>query len=86
VLLISQVAGAAEELTDALIINPYDAEGVADSIRQALEMPIDERRRRMRAMRAYLQAHDLRAWAEACLRDAGVSMDRLLGMEANALG
>jgi trehalose 6-phosphate synthase/phosphatase len=86
VLLISQMAGAAEELTDALIINPYDAEGVADSIRQALEMPIDERRRRMRAMRAYLQAHDLRAWAEACLRDAGVSMDRLLGMEANALG
>ena len=52
VLLISQMAGAAEELTDALIVNPYDAEGVADSIRHALEMPVDERRRRMRAMRS----------------------------------
>ena len=76
VLLISQMAGAAEELTDALIINPYDAEGVADSIRQALEMPIDERRRRMRAMRAYLQVHDINAWMDGCLADAGMSMDQ----------
>jgi trehalose 6-phosphate synthase len=76
VLLISQMAGAAEELTDALIINPYDAEGVADSIRQALEMPIDERRRRMRAMRAYLEVHDINAWMDGCLADAGMSMDQ----------
>ena len=75
VLLISQMAGAAEELTEALIINPYDAEGVADSIRYALEMPADERRRRMGAMRAYLQAHDLHAWAEGCLSNVGVSIN-----------
>jgi trehalose 6-phosphate synthase/phosphatase len=89
VLLISQMAGAAEELTDALIINPYDAEGVADSIRQALDMPIDERRRRMHAMRQYLRIHDLYAWAEACLSDAGASMDhrvRMVRMEASTLG
>jgi trehalose 6-phosphate synthase/phosphatase len=89
VLLISQMAGAAEELTDALIINPYDAEGVADSIRRALDMPVDERRRRMRAMRQYLRTHDLYAWAEACLRDAGVSTDhmaRMVRMEAGTLG
>jgi trehalose 6-phosphate synthase len=85
VLLISQMAGAAEELTDALIINPYDAEGLADSIRQALEMPADERRRRMRAMRAYLQAHDLHAWVEGCLSDVGVSRNRMDRMEANTL-
>jgi trehalose-6-phosphate synthase len=72
VLLVSQMAGSAEELTDALIINPYDSDGLADTIRQALEMPVDERRQRMRAMRAYLQTHDLYAWADACLRDAGV--------------
>jgi len=82
VLLISQMAGAAEELTDALIINPYDAEGVADSIRYALEMPADERRRRMSAMRAYLQTHDLHAWAEGCLSDVGVSINRLDRMGA----
>ena len=72
VLLVSHMAGAAEELTDALVINPYDLEGVADSIRQALEMPIEERRSRMRRMRAYLATHDIRAWADECLRDAGL--------------
>lgn len=72
VLLVSHMAGAAEELTDALVINPYDPEGVADSIRQALEMPRQERRERMHRMRTYLAAHDIRAWADDCLRDAGI--------------
>lgn len=72
VLLVSQMAGAAEELTDAVIINPYDSEGVADAIAAALEMPMEERRRRMRAMRAYLQSHDIHAWVKHCLRDAGL--------------
>ncbi len=72
VLLVSQMAGAAEEMTDALVINPYDPEGGADTIRQALEMPAEERTERMRRMRAYLEAHDIRAWADACLRDAGL--------------
>ena len=72
VLLVSHMAGAAEELTDALVINPYDLEGLADSIRQALEMPLEERRKRMRRMRGYLATHDIRAWADECLRDAGL--------------
>ncbi len=72
VLLVSHMAGAAEEMSGALVINPYDPEGVADSIRQALEMPLEERRNRMRRMRAYLEAHDIRAWADNCLRDAGI--------------
>lgn len=86
VLLISQMAGAAEELTEALIINPYDAEGLGDKIREALQMPIEECRRRMGAMRQYLQTHDLYAWAEACLGHAGFSTDRLVKMKANTLG
>ena len=72
VLLVSHMAGAAEEMTDALVINPYDPEGVADSIRQALEMPLQERRERMRRMRTYLATHDIQAWADECLRDAGI--------------
>ena len=72
VLLVSHLAGAAEELTDALVINPYDLEGVADSIRQALEMPPEERQNRMRRMRDYLATHDIKAWADECLRDAGL--------------
>ena len=69
VLLVSHMAGAAEELSDALVINPYDHEGVAEAIRDALEMPPGERHTRMHRMRAYLAAHDLRAWADDCLRN-----------------
>ena len=72
VLLVSHMAGAAEELTDALVINPYDLEGVADAIRQAIEMPLEERRERMHRMRTYLETHDIRAWSDECLRDAGI--------------
>jgi len=72
VLLISQMAGAADELTEATIINPYDPEGLADAIKEALEMPEEERRRRMRAMRAYLETHDVHAWVDDCIRDAGL--------------
>ena len=72
VLLVSEMAGAADELTDALIVNPYDPEGMADAIKQALEMPEEERRHRMREMRTYLEAHDIHDWVDNCLRDAGV--------------
>ena len=71
VLLVSQMAGAADELSDALIINPYDREGVADAMRQALEMPMGERQRRMRRLRIHVEAHNIKAWAEGCLADAG---------------
>ncbi|WP_447978921.1 alpha,alpha-trehalose-phosphate synthase (UDP-forming) [Candidatus Nitrospira bockiana] len=74
VLLISQMAGAAEELREALIINPYDSEGLADSIKEALEMPEDERRRRMRVMREYLRDHDVHAWVDDCLNDAAAAV------------
>ena len=44
VLILSQFTGASRELTDALIVNPYDIEQMADAIRLALEMPPEERR------------------------------------------
>ena len=50
-LILSQFTGATRELRDAMIVNPYDAEQVAESIRAALEMDPDERRERMRRMR-----------------------------------
>ena len=52
VLLISQMAGASEELPGASVINPYEIEGLAETIKDAIEMPLDERRRRMRRMRS----------------------------------
>jgi trehalose 6-phosphate synthase len=69
VLLVSQMAGAAEELPGAIVINPYETEGVAEAIKAALEMPKDECQRRMHRMRSYLSAHDVQAWAERCLSE-----------------
>jgi len=48
VLILSQFAGAAEELTEALIVNPYNIEATADVVRAALEMPLPERARATR--------------------------------------
>ena len=70
VLLVSHMTGAAEELAEALIINPYDTDGVADAIKDALEMPADERRERMLAMRTYLATHDIHRWVDGCMADA----------------
>jgi trehalose 6-phosphate synthase/phosphatase len=67
VLLLSEFAGAAAELNGAVNVNPYDVEGLADSIRRALSMPIEERRARMRGLRRRVLAHDVRAWVEAFL-------------------
>src|SRR4030095_10513372 len=47
----SSLAGAAQELHEALIINPYDIEGFADALTRAIDMPMEERRTRMRALR-----------------------------------
>jgi trehalose-6-phosphate synthase len=63
VLILSQFAGAAHELTDALVVNPYDTEQLADSIRQALEMWPEERRLRMQRMRATVREHNVYRWA-----------------------
>jgi trehalose 6-phosphate synthase len=74
---VSHLAGAAEELSGALVVNPYDQEGMADSIRRALEMPENERRERMRQMRLHLITHDIYHWAESCLRDVDIEVDQL---------
>ncbi|GGJ15012.1 alpha,alpha-trehalose-phosphate synthase (UDP-forming) [Neoroseomonas lacus] len=51
VLILSQFAGAAEELTDALLVNPYDPDAIADAMNTALEMPLGERQQRHAALR-----------------------------------
>ncbi|HJR61485.1 MAG TPA: trehalose-6-phosphate synthase [Vicinamibacterales bacterium] len=67
VLVLSEMTGAAQELTDALIINPYHIDGFASAIDQAIGMPADERRRRMRAMRRIVAGHDVFVWASDIL-------------------
>ena len=59
VLILSEFAGAADELVDACIVNPYDVDGVAAAIHDALCMPGPERRLRMRQLRAKVFERDV---------------------------
>jgi trehalose 6-phosphate synthase len=63
VLILSTFAGASRELSDAIIVNPYDIDELADAIRQAIEMNPDERESRMRRMRQVVAEHNVYRWA-----------------------
>jgi trehalose 6-phosphate synthase len=78
VLVLSMLAGAAEELHAAVLVNPHDSEGVADGIETALTMPLDERRARHAAMLEMLRRNDIDRWRErfigALRESAGASV------------
>jgi trehalose 6-phosphate synthase/phosphatase len=63
VLLLSEFAGAASELAEAVQVNPYDIDGTAEAIHRALLMPTEERRSRMRALRARVLSYDVNRWS-----------------------
>jgi trehalose-6-phosphate synthase len=67
VLVLSRFAGAAEELTDALLITPRDIDAFATTIKQAIEMPELERRRRMANMRKIVVANNIYRWGGSIL-------------------
>jgi len=67
VLVLSALAGAAQELEDAVIINPYDVDAFAGALVQAIEMKDDEQVRRMRAMRKVVAGRDVFNWASDIL-------------------
>jgi trehalose 6-phosphate synthase len=67
VLVLSELAGAAQELNDALVINPYDIDGFTEALIRAIEMPPDERRDRMRAMRRVVAGRNVFGWASDIL-------------------
>ncbi len=69
VLILSQFTGAARELHDALLMNPYDVAGFAEAIRCAVEMPLEERRERCRRLQVWVREHDIYRWAHAALRE-----------------
>lgn len=62
VLMLSELAGAAEELREAILFNPLDTKQMADQINLALHMTPDEQRQRMQRMQAYLKKHDILHW------------------------
>jgi trehalose 6-phosphate synthase len=62
VLVLSTLAGAAHEMSGALLVNPHDLQGVGDALKQALVLPRDERRERHQRMLAVLRQNDIHAW------------------------
>ena len=84
VLVLSTLAGAAEELSSALLVNPRDTRGVAEAIQRALAMPLEERRARHGEQLAVLRRNDIHAWhsrfieaLQACVRPAILEPPRL---------
>lgn len=64
ILILSEFAGAAEELPEAVSINPYDIDGVATTIKKNLTLPEEERRARMRVLRSRVLTYDSYYWAD----------------------
>ncbi|MEL6637891.1 MAG: bifunctional alpha,alpha-trehalose-phosphate synthase (UDP-forming)/trehalose-phosphatase [Bacteroidota bacterium] len=64
VLILSEMAGAANELTDALIINPQDIDDIVGALHQALEMPAQEQAERLRKMQKSIKKYNVKRWAE----------------------
>jgi trehalose 6-phosphate synthase len=79
VLILSRFAGAAEELTEALIVNPYDPDEIADAIHQALTMTLEERRARYQALRQ-------KVWTTTARRYYSEFLRYLVNGEASTLG
>ncbi|HZB88863.1 MAG TPA: trehalose-6-phosphate synthase [Terracidiphilus sp.] len=69
VLVLSKFTGAAVELRDALIVNPYDIAAVAEAMHRGLEMGRAERRERMQRMRRQVAEHNIYRWAASVLKD-----------------
>ena len=65
VLVLSQFAGAAHEMAEALIVNPFDIEGVGDALQRALTMPLGERKERHAALMRTLRRNDISSWRES---------------------
>lgn len=70
VLILSRFTGAARELTEALVVNPYDIEAAAAAIAVAVAMPAEEQEERMRSMRAVVAELNVYRWAGKMLIDA----------------
>ncbi len=88
VLVLSQFTGAAREMPEAIIVNPYDVDQCAAALHMALSMPEDEQRDRMRLMRGLISEFNVYRWAGRMLMDAAHMRrhGRVLGKSSVAEG
>jgi trehalose 6-phosphate synthase/phosphatase len=76
VLVLSELAGAAEQLQEALLVNPYDVDAVAEALHRSLTMAPDEREARMTALRDRVREHSVEAWVTRFLHSAEEAANR----------
>ena len=89
VLILSEMAGASKELSEAMIINPNDVTGLAHAIASALEMPIEEQQERMQGMRRTVEKFNIHHWVTLFMQRLTEVKDRqkaLLTKQLNATG
>ena len=87
VLVLSRYAGAAREMTEALIVNPYHVEETADALHRAITMPADEQRVRMASLRDTVREFNVYRWAGRMLGDAArVRMRERIAERVSASG
>ena len=88
ILLLSEFAGAAEELREAVSVNPYDIDGVATTIKHSLSLPEEERRARMRVLRSRVMTYDCYHWSDNFIKALetapGVTAEPLEALSTNA--
>src|SRR5262249_34123254 len=84
VLVLSRMAGAAETMEEALRVNPYNVDGVAESLHRALTLPAEDRLARMRALQQRERDHDVLAWCRQFLEAR--SEERRVGEEGRRGG
>lgn len=68
-LILSKFTGAARELTDAVLVNPYSIEEFSDAIKFAIELPVDEKRKRMENMRKIVSENNVYKWAGSIISE-----------------
>jgi trehalose 6-phosphate synthase len=84
VLVLSTMAGAAEELEDAVLVNPHDIDAVAEGIHRGLSMPLEERRTRHGSMMRILARNDIGAWRGRFVAELRGCSESAPGVEPNA--
>lgn len=75
-LVLSEMAGAASELTESVMVNPHDTQKVADRLDIALRMPVKEQKKRMRAMQQRIESYDVFRWADDFMNELERSHNR----------
>lgn len=85
VLVLSQFAGAAEQMQGAILVNPYDPDAIADAIHSALIMPLSVRRERHATLLKSLHLHDCHKWAESFINALQVRGEDLASPLTNGI-